>query len=426
MKDCKHTCIVPHKNLVCIWQRHIRGLLCGVRDTDKQAYIMFAPISLRYQTISNILHRSSSFISFLLSFCTLTILLAVNANHNNLLSPASIHMGYSALLVQKTFKGRLNLGTDVRGGSRAVQGRLDGAVVRGTDSAALLADMIVALVIHDGHANVGRVDVAVAPDEESTEAGLGDEVKDGVEDGLGIGRNDVATLAETPGNWVQDPQECSQGTTVQEALGDLRAVASGVAAGLPDKLVDNVEKRNAANDKVRPLVPADNESTNQTGDNHDLVNEYGPEDRGPRHASSEEKVEQQKRSRNEPIDVADVEDLAVFATNHRVVALKLDLYRCETQVGAHGEVGNACYEHNTRSDVVEQTVLALLAEGKTNESEPSEAHGRTDGEVQVRATGCDGNVGRTTVHHVACSTLESAVSLFDVVELTIDVESIVA
>ena len=374
-------------------------------------------MSLSYYTISNFHHHS---------FYLFSILLGVSANYNNLLAIFPIHIGYSALLVSRTFKGRLNLGTDVWGGSRAVQGRLNGAVVRGTDSAALLADVVVTLVVHDVHANVGRVDVAVAPDEESTEAGLGDEVKDGVEDGLGVGRDDVATLAETPGNGVQDPQESSQRTAVQEALGDLRAVASGVAAGLPDKLVDNVEKRNAANDKVRPLVPADNESTNQTGDNHDLVNEYGPEDRGPRHASSEEKVEQQKRSRNEPIDVADVEDLAVFATNHRVVALKLDLYRCETQVGAHGEVGNACYEHNTRSDVVEQTVLALLAEGKTNESEPSEAHGRTDGEVQVRATGCDGNVGRTTVHHVACSTLESAVSLFDVVELTIDVESIVA
>merc|ERR1712137_287546 len=159
-------------------------------------------------------------------------------------------MGYSALLVSRTFKGRLNLGTDVRGGSRAVQGRLNGAVVRGTDSAALLADVVVTLVVHDVHANVGRIDVAVAPDEESTEAGLGDEVKDGVEDGLGVGRDDIATLAETPGNGVQDPQESSQGTAVQEALGDLRAVAGGVAAGLPDELVDNVEKRNAANDKV--------------------------------------------------------------------------------------------------------------------------------------------------------------------------------
>ena len=150
---------------------------------------------------------------------------------------------------------------------------------------------------------------------------------------------------------------------------------------------------------------------------------------------------------DEPIDVSDVEDLTVVAQDGgtgaleldgdaarkrsamrglRVVPLSHENLRDPSEVGAHGEVGNACYEHNTRSDVVEQTVLALLAEGKTNESEPSEAHGRTDGEVQVRATGCDGNVGRTTVHHVACSTLESAVSLFDVVELTIDVESIVA
>ena len=60
-------------------------------------------------------------------------------------------------------------------------------------------------VVVDVDAKLLRSDVTVAPDEESTEAGLGDEVKDGVEDGLGVGRDDVATLAETPGNGVEDP-----------------------------------------------------------------------------------------------------------------------------------------------------------------------------------------------------------------------------
>ena len=163
-----------------------------------------------------------------------------------LLAISTSHMGYSALPVQKTFKGRLNLGTGVRGGSRAVQGRLNGAVVGGSDGAALLADVVVALVVHDVHANVGRVDVTVAPDEESTEAGLGDEVKDGVEDGLGVGRDDVATLAKTPGDGVQDPEEGGERAADGEALADLGTVARSVAAGLEDELIDDVEEGDAA------------------------------------------------------------------------------------------------------------------------------------------------------------------------------------
>lgn len=43
--------------------------------------------------------------------------------------------------------------------------------------------------------------------------------------------------------------------------------------------------------EVTELVPADNESSHKTSDDHDLVNQDGPENRWPWHASSEEQVE---------------------------------------------------------------------------------------------------------------------------------------
>lgn len=146
---------------------------------------------------------------------------------------------------------RLDLGTIDTSGGRGVVGRtikrsLNGAVLRATLDATLLLNVVVILVVHNGHANVSRVDVAVAPDEESTEAGLSDEVEDTVEDGLGVGGDDVTTLAETPGDGVQNPEEGSQRAAVQEGLLDFGAVADGVAARFPDELVDDVEKSNAA------------------------------------------------------------------------------------------------------------------------------------------------------------------------------------
>lgn len=134
------------------------------------------------------------------------------------------------------------------GGSinRSIERGLDAAVLRAALSTTLLLEVVVILVVHDSHADVGRIDVAMAPEKESTEARLSDEVKDAVEDGLRVGRDDIATLAETPGNGVQNPQEGGQGPTVQEALGNLRAVAGGVATSFPDELVDDVEKSKAS------------------------------------------------------------------------------------------------------------------------------------------------------------------------------------
>jgi hypothetical protein len=119
------------------------------------------------------------------------------------------------------------------------------SIKRRVESTLLPHDRIT-IVVSDRHADRRGVDVTVAPDEEGAEDGLGDEVEDTVEDGFRVGRDDVATLAETPGDGVQDPEEGCQGATVGEALADFGAVAGGVAASFPDELVEDVEEGNAA------------------------------------------------------------------------------------------------------------------------------------------------------------------------------------
>lgn len=115
-------------------------------------------------------------------------------------------------------------------------------------------------------------------------------------------------------------------------------------------------------DKVWPLVDALDESTNQTSDNHDFVDENNPENGRPWHTSSEQQVHEQKWCGDEPINVAGIEDGAVGATNDGVVAVELDTNGGEAKVGTHGEVGNGSNKDNSRCDVVEETVAALYAE----------------------------------------------------------------
>lgn len=57
-----------------------------------------------------------------------------------------------------------------------------------------VADGHLVLVVADHETQASGVDVAMAPEEESTEDGLGHDVENTVEDGLGVGRDNVATL----------------------------------------------------------------------------------------------------------------------------------------------------------------------------------------------------------------------------------------
>lgn len=59
-------------------------------------------------------------------------------------------------------------------------------------------DSWVLIVVADVEAKAGRVDVAVAPKEKSTEDRLSEDVEDTVEDSLGVGRDDVSTLRKSP------------------------------------------------------------------------------------------------------------------------------------------------------------------------------------------------------------------------------------
>lgn len=63
----------------------------------------------------------------------------------------------------------------------------------------------ITLIIPNSQTKTSGINAPMSPDEESTEDGLSEEVKNTVEDGLGVRRDEVATLTDTPCNRVQKP-----------------------------------------------------------------------------------------------------------------------------------------------------------------------------------------------------------------------------
>lgn len=102
-------------------------------------------------------------------------------------------------------------------------------------------------------AQPGRVDVAVTPEEEGAEDGLGQDIQDTVEDGFRVRSDDVSTLTETPGDGVEEPQEDGPHTADEIRLGDVIPQRVGMFAGSPGHGPGNPEESEATEDEVSPL-----------------------------------------------------------------------------------------------------------------------------------------------------------------------------
>lgn len=75
-------------------------------------------------------------------------------------------------------------------------------------------------------------------------------------------------------------------------------------AGLPGEDVDNPEKGDATEGVVTPLIGGLDESTSESGDNHDLVNQDEEKDGGPWHASGKKQIHKEQRRGNDPVNVS--------------------------------------------------------------------------------------------------------------------------
>jgi hypothetical protein len=88
-----------------------------------------------------------------------------------------------------------------------------------------------------------------------------------------------------------------------------------------------------------------------------------------------------------------IEDLAVSTSDFRVGANEFDSNASPAKVRSHREVGDRCNHGDGSCDVVENTVLARLGSGETNESDCCRDHDCCHGPVPIRTANGDGDVG---------------------------------
>jgi hypothetical protein len=255
--------------------------------------------------------------------------------------------------------------------------------------------------ISQSQSQTSRVDIAVTPEKQGAEDGLCKEIKNAVEDGLGIGGDDVGTLTNAPGNGVYAPKDESECAAAEECASNITANVVGMDTGFPGELVDYVQESSTTKGKVTPLVGGLDQGADKTSDDHNQVDKDYPHDGGPWHTSSEQKIHEQKRGSDDPVNVTHVEDLTVYSGDSRVATSELNIDGGPAQIGCHAKVSNGCDHGDAAGDVVEDAVGAWLGEGVADECDCCNSHDCANGPIPIRSTDGDVNVRTPAVHDMA-------------------------
>lgn len=96
-------------------------------------------------------------------------------------------------------------------------------------------------------------------------------------------------------------------------------------------------------------------------------------------------MERETRRSSLPVDVADIEDLAVHASNLRVGADEFGVDGSPAEVGSHAEIGNGRDQGDGSGDVVEDAVGTRPPERQGEEDEGGKGHQGTYG-LQAAST----------------------------------------
>ena len=109
------------------------------------------------------------------------------------------------------------------------------------------------VIISDVQPQSGGVNVPVAPDQKRAEHRLRQQIQDPVEDGLGVGSDDVSTLRKTPCDRVEEPEEDGPDTTHRVGPRDVGADGGGVFARGPGYSPGNPQEGDTAEGEKAPL-----------------------------------------------------------------------------------------------------------------------------------------------------------------------------
>ena len=146
-------------------------------------------------------------------------------------------------------------------------------------------------------------------------------------------------------HWVHGPEDQGESADGSEKGACLGIVVHGDSTAVNGELIDNDEVGNTSKGIVSPFrALCFNESSEESGQNHDEVSNDGNEDIGTTQASKEAEIHEQKRGGKTPIDIAGPVDLTVDGLGGVgymiVLFLESDFIDANTITACHGEVGN--------------------------------------------------------------------------------------
>lgn len=209
----------------------------------------------------------------------------------------------------------------------------------------------------------GVVEAAAHDEEESAKDGDGKEIEDAVEDHLACNRQSVASLRQTPGDGVDEPDESENAGQRGEGLGRAKGAALRVAPVVNE--VDEDELSQQTEDEVAPLVAGVGDGTAQPRDDPDLKETDSEEDGSPGQTADQEDSNENQGPSESPEDVADVEDRSSdrsVSTGGRssalVVVAGVHVLRDRgvSEIRRHGKVGDETDESRDGEQVVEDTL----------------------------------------------------------------------
>lgn len=220
-------------------------------------------------------------------------------------------------------------------------------------------------------------------EEKDTEAGLGGDIEDGVEENLSVGVDVVDTFTESPDDGVSEPEQCGIDRQAKIRLADLVVTGVSGLAGGDEEDVEDVEEEEAregveAESRLQVRV----EGGEETREDHAEVSNDQEEKVGVSEASEETEVEEQERGGDGPVGVSSPEDFT-----NGVVAGSVD--EGVARVRGHGKVSDGSERGDADSDLTrEETKLSGLAEGEDAKEDRRQRHdGEDDPESAFTSAG---------------------------------------
>lgn len=185
-----------------------------------------------------------------------------------------------------------------------------------------------------------------------------------------------------PGDRVKEPESGEDDSRGKVGLGEVGTEASSGGTSGNEEHVPDDDEGSATESEESPLVHGFNEGTDETGDDHNNVEEDEDEDLRKGETGSESEFEEEKRSGDGPVDVSSVPDGSSRVLNTDINPILSESssayvfydHRCRSKVGSHSEVGNGSGETDSSGELVESTLTHGTSEGESEKTDGGNEH----------------------------------------------------